>query len=131
MTTEDELDAKIAKLFDEVTTTKVDMANGKPRISDQATLDQMEREEEARRMEEACGMFLTAERRFQKLCDHRDKVSDPKVNVAWWEALESVYEREKVVWRLFVGPQPTMAENQLWAKFRKLLLEGCKLKADA
>ena len=79
MKTEDELDAEIAKLFDEVTTTKVEMVNGKPRISDQATLDQMEREEAARRMEEACGMFLTAERRFQKLSDHPDKVTDPKV----------------------------------------------------
>jgi hypothetical protein len=107
------------------------MVNGKPRISDQATLDQMEREDAARCMEEACGMFLTAERRFQKLCAHPDKVTDPKLNVAWWESLEQVYEREKVVWRLFVGPQPTMADNKLYAKFRKLLLEGSKLKADA
>jgi hypothetical protein len=131
MKTEDELDAEIAKLFDEGTTTKVEMVNGKPRISDQATLDQMEREEAARRMEEACGMFLTAERRFQKLNGHPDKVTDPKVNLAWWESLELVYEREKVVWRLFVGAQPTMADNKLYAKFRKLLLEGSKLKADA
>jgi hypothetical protein len=29
MKTEDELDAEIAKLFDEVTTTKVEMVNGK------------------------------------------------------------------------------------------------------
>jgi hypothetical protein len=41
MKTEDELDAQIAKLFDEGTTTKVEMVNGKPRISDQATLDQV------------------------------------------------------------------------------------------
>jgi hypothetical protein len=131
MKIEDELDAEIAKLFDEGTTTKVEMVNSKPRISDQATLDQMEREETARRMEEACGMFLTAERRFQKLSDHPDKVTDPKVNLAWWESLEQVYERERVVWRLFVGPQPNMASNKLYAKFRKLLLEGSKLKADA
>jgi hypothetical protein len=82
-------------------------------------------------MEEACGMFLTAERRFQKLCDHPDKVTDPKVNVAWWESLEQVYEREKVVWRLFVGSQPTMADNKLYAKFRELLLKGSNLKANA
>jgi len=105
--------------------------NSKPRISDQATLDQMEREEAACRMEEACGMFLTAERRFQKLSDHPDKVTDPKVNMAWWESLEQVYERERVVWRLFVGPQPTIEDNNLYTKFRKLLLEGRKLKADA
>ena len=90
MKTEDELDAEVAKLFDEVKTAKVEMVNGKPRISDQATLDQMEREEAARRMEKACCMFLTAERRFQKLCDHPDKVTDPKVNVAWWESLDRV-----------------------------------------
>jgi len=131
MKTEDELNAEIAKLFDEVTTTKVEMVNGKPRISDQATLDQMEQEETARRMEEACGMFLTAERRFQKLNGHPDKVTDPKVNLAWWESLELAYERERVVWRLFVGPQPDMASNRLYAKFRKLLLEGSGLKADA
>ena len=131
MKTEDELDAEIAKLFDEGTTTKVEMVNSKPRISDQATLDQMEREEAARRMEEACGMFLTAERRFQKLSDHPDKVTDPKVNLAWWESLELVYERERVVWRLFVGPQPTLEQNKLYARFRELLLKGRSLKANA
>ena len=76
-------------------------------------------------------MFLTAERRFQKLNGQPDKVTDPKVNVAWWENLEQVYEREKVVWRLFVGPQPTLEQNKLYARFRKLLLGGSKLKADA
>ncbi len=131
MKTEDELDAEIAKLFDEGTTTKVEMVNSKPPISDQATLDQMEREEAARRMEEACGMFLTAERRFQKLSDHPDKVTDPKVNLAWWESLELVYERERVVWRLFVGPQPTLEQNKLYARFRELLLKGRSLKANA
>ena len=131
MKTEDELDAEIARLFDEGTTTKVEMVNGKPRISDQATLDQIEREETALCMEEACGMFLTAERRFQKLSDHPDKVTDPKVNLAWWESLQTVYERERVVWRLFVGAQPTIEDNKLYARFRELLLKGSKLKAKA
>ena len=76
-------------------------------------------------------MFLTAERRFQKLNSHPDKVTDPKVNMAWWESLEQVYERERVVWRLFVGPQPTMGDNKLYAKFRELLLKGSNLKANA
>lgn len=131
MKTEDERDVEIAKLFDEVTTTKVEVVNSKTHVTDEQTIAQMEREEEARRMEEACGMFLTAERRFQKLCDHPDKVTDPKVNLAWWESLEQVYEREKVVWRLFVGAQPTMADNKLYAKFRDLLLKGSNLKANA
>ncbi len=125
------LEAQIAKIFDEVTTTKVEMVNGKPRITDEATLAQMEREEEARRMEEACGMFLSAERRFQKIDAHPDKMSDVAVNLAWWESLEQVYERERVVWRLFVGAQPTIEDNKLYARFRAMLLKGSSLKASA
>ena len=131
MKTEDELDSEIAKLFDEVKTTKVEMVNGKPRISDQATLDQMEREEDARRMEEACGLFLTREREFQRIAQHPRVVTDPQMNALWWDRLEAVYVAEKAVQKLFTGPQPTMADNRLYAKFRKLLLEGSKLKADA
>ena len=130
MTKEDELDARIAKLFDEGTTTKVEMVNGKPRISDQATLDQMEREETARRLEEACQIFLTREREFQRIAQHPRVATDPQMNCLWWDRLEAVYVAEKAVWKLFVGAQPTMAENRLYAKFRKLLLEGSKLKAD-
>ena len=131
MKTEDELDAKIAKLFDEVTTTKVEMVNGKPRISDQATLDQMEREEAARRLEEACQIFLTRERQFQRIAQHPRVVTDPEMNCLWWDRLEAVYVAEKAAQKLFNGPQPTMAENRLWAQFRRLLIENRKLKADA
>jgi hypothetical protein len=70
------------------------------------------------------------ERRFQKLCSHPDVVSDPKVNVAWWESLEQVYEREQVAWRLFVGSQPTLEQNKLYARFRAMLLKGSSLKFE-
>lgn len=131
MKTEDELDAETAKLFDEVRTTKVEMVNGRPRISDQATLEAMEREEAARRMEEACGLFLTREREFQKIAAHPDVVTNPRINCLWWDRLEAVYLAEKAVQKLFTGPQPTMADNKLYAKFRELLLKGSKLKANA
>jgi hypothetical protein len=58
-------------------------------------------------------------------------VTDPKVNVAWWESLEQVYERERVVWRLFVGSQPTIEDNKLYTRFRDMLLKGSKLGANA
>jgi hypothetical protein len=131
MKTEDELDAEVAKMFDEVTTTNAEMVNGKPRISDQATLDQMEREEAARRLEEACRIFLTREREFQRIAEHPRVVSDPQMNALWWDRLEAVYVAEKAVQKLFTGPQPTMADNRLYATFRRLLLEGSKLKANA
>jgi hypothetical protein len=129
-TEEDRLDAEIAQMFDEVKEVHVQMVNGKPRVSDEAMLAQMEREEAARHMDEACGMFLTAERRFQKLSALPD-VRDPKVNLVWWEALEHVYEREKVVWRLFVGSRPSPEQNKLYAQFRAMLLKGSSLKPSA
>jgi hypothetical protein len=131
MKTEDELDAEIAKLFDEGTTTKVEAVNCKPRISDEATLDQMAREEAARRLQEACQIFLTREREFQRIAEHPRVVADPQMNCLWWDRLEAVYVAEKAVQKLFTGPQPTVADNKLYARFRKLLLDGSKLKADA
>ena len=122
---------KIAKLFDDVTENAPDGKLKKHLISDEETIAEMEREEDARRMEQACQMFLSAERRFQKLCAHPDKVTDPKVNLAWWESLEEVSEREKVVWRLFVGSQPSPEQNRLYAKFREMLVQGSRLKANA
>jgi hypothetical protein len=130
MKNEDELDAGIAKLFDEDSTDKVEMVNGKPRISDEATLAQMERKEAARRLEEACQIFLTREREFQRIAQHPRVVTDPEMNCLWWDRLEAVYVAEKAVWKLFVGPQPTPAENRLYSTFRRLLLEGSKLKAN-
>lgn len=131
MTTEDELDAQIAKTCNEVTRIKVEMVNGKPRISDQATLDQMEREETARRLEEACQIFLTREREFQRIAQHPRVVTDPEMNCLWWDRLEAVYVAEKAAQKLFNGPQPSMAENRLWTQFRRLLIENRRLKADA
>ena len=52
-------------------------------------------------------MFLTAERKFQKLNRNPDCVTDPHLNLEWWDALELVYRAERTVWRLFVEPQPT------------------------
>ena len=98
---------------------------------DKQTIEQMDREEDARRMEEACGLFLTAEREHQRLSARHDVVSDPKINLLWWESLERVYEREKVVWRLFVGSQPSPEQNKLYAQFRAMLLKGSCLKANA
>ena len=82
-------------------------------------------------MREACGMFLTAERRFRRLDTHPDVVKDSKLNLQWWDALESLYERDKALWRMFVGSQPTMADNKLYARFREMLLKGGSLKANA
>jgi|SRR6516165_10587756 hypothetical protein len=99
--------------------------------TDRQTIEEMDRQEQARMLEEACGLFLTAEREHQRLSARHDVVSDPKINLLWWESLERVYEREKVVWRLFVGSQPSPEQNKLYAQFRAMLLKGSCLKANA
>jgi len=118
--TDDEL---IGSMFDEVVSTTI-----KP---DGTVEEVSSADHQAEAMREACGMFLTAERRFQKLNRHPDRVTDPRINVEWWDALEDVYEKEKALWRLFVGPQPDLASNRLYARFREMLLKGSRLKANA
>ena len=86
---------------------------------------------QAEAMGEACGLFLTAERRFRKLNDNPRCVTDPDLNVRWWEALDLVYRAERNVWRLFVGAHANPRSNMLYGKFREMLLKGSKLKADA
>jgi hypothetical protein len=81
-------------------------------------------------MKTACGLFLTAERKFRKISAHPDVVTDPVINCEWWDCLEMVYTCEKTVWRMFVGPQPTMEDNKLYAKFREILLKNGRLKAN-
>jgi len=111
------------EMFDEISTTiKPDGAVEERRVTDDAL--------KAEAMREACGMFLTAERKFRKLNANSDCVIDPRLNVEWWDALDLVYRAEKTVWRLFVGPQPDMRSNELYARFRELLLRGGSLKAD-
>jgi len=82
-------------------------------------------------MDDACRAFVAAERKFQKLNANSGCVTDPRLNLEWWDSLELLYRTDKTVWRLFVGPQPDMRSNRLYARFRELLLKGSSLKADA
>ncbi len=82
-------------------------------------------------MRDACHAFACAERRFRKLDENPACVTDPALNLRWWDALESMYLCDKTCWRLFVGSQPDPASNKLYAKFRSLLLKGKSLKPDA
>lgn len=113
------------EMFDEIVSTKIE--DGKVTVEREPTKDTLQ----AEAMYEACKMFLTAERKFQKLNANPDCVTDPKLNMRWWDALEFVNQRERVVWRLFVGPQADPASNRQYAQFRKLLLEGKFPKANA
>lgn len=113
------------EMFDETVSTKIE--DGKVTVERKPTEDALQAEE----MEQACGVFLVLEKKFQRINAQPEAVTDPKLNAMWWDALESVYQAERVVWRLFVGPQPDMRSNKLYARFRELLLKDKSLKADA
>jgi len=120
-TGDDTVDSKFDELIS--TTIKADGTVEERRVTEDTL--------QAEAMQEACGAFLAAERKFRKINAHPDVVTDPRLNVEWWDSLELVYRSEKTVWRLFVGSQPTMADNKLYAKFRELLLKGSSLNANA
>ena len=103
------------EMFDEIVSTKID--GGKVTVEREPTEDTLQ----AEAMREACGMFLSAERKFRKLDANLDCVTDPRLNAQWWDQLELVYRRERTVWRLFLGPQPDPASNRQYAEFRRLL----------
>lgn len=123
--TEDEADKIVATMFDELVSTKIE--GGKVTVEREPTEDALQ----AEAMKDACGMFLTAERKFQKLNSNPDCVSDSLLNEEWWDALAHVHRTERTVWRLFVGSQPDTRSKKLYARFRELLLKGSSLKADA
>ena len=64
------------EMFDELTETRIE-ADGTAQVRTMYDEDALQPEA----MREACGMFLTAERRFQKLNANPDCVTDPRLNV--------------------------------------------------
>jgi hypothetical protein len=127
--TEDEADAKVATLFDEINVTKVEMVNGKPRISDEQTLREMQ-------FAEACEELVAAEREFTewdakatKKWAHPD--ADPANLCQWFDALERRYQADKRLWLLFVGADRSVRSNCLYNSFRRLLLSNGKTRANA
>lgn len=84
-----------------------------------------------RLMRKACAVFIAAHRRFEHLDRDPESVYVKEKNLEWWDALELLYEKDKALWRLFVGEQPTRMDNMLYAKFRESLLACKKLRANA
>jgi hypothetical protein len=125
MKTEDEMDAEIAKIFDEVTTTEVEMVNGEPYISDEQTLAEMD-------FAAACEAMVEAEKRFRRLDRqaHAQK-GVPENMVEWFDALESRYLTDKKLWELFTAGDRSVRSNKMYNEYRLILLRGESTRADA
>jgi hypothetical protein len=111
----------VDSMFDEITETRVKMVDGKPRVQTVSDTD----------FAKACKKFIAAHRTFEYLDNNPDKYTDRAIRLAWWNALEEVYETGNVVWRGFVGEHPDPASNRQYAQFRELLLAGKPTQANA
>lgn len=131
MKTEAELDANIAKLFDEDTTTKVEQVNGKPRISDEQTLREMQFAEACEELVAAEGEFAEWDAKATQKWAHPD--ADPANLCYWFDSLERRYKADRNLWLLFTGGDRSMRSNCLYNSFRRHLLrrDGTKLRANA
>lgn len=100
-------------------------------ITDEETIAQMDREENARLLEEAAGMFLTHQRDFMKVTARADVMTDCLTNCIFWDRLHALSESERTLQRIFMGPQPSLEQHRLYGRFRRMLLDGSRLKPNA
>ena len=115
--TEDEAD----KLFETI----VKMVNGKPYISDEQTLAEMD-------FATACEAMVEAEKRFQRLNRHaHTQKGVPEDMVEWFDALESRYLPDKKLWELFTARDRSARSNEMYNEYRLILLRGKTTKPDA
>ena len=117
-----ELDEGTKKLFD---------VEPKKLISDEAQIAELERNEQARLLEQAAGEFLTHERDFWKIATRPDVTSDSLSNCIFWDRLHALSESENTLQKIFMGPQPSLEQHRLYGRFRRMLLEGSRLEANA
>ncbi|MGC2529784.1 MAG: hypothetical protein WA639_18695 [Candidatus Acidiferrum sp.] len=100
-------------------------------ITDEQTIAQMEREDNARLLEEAAGMFLTHQRDFMKVAARADVMTDCLTNCIFWDRLHALSESERTLQHIFMGPQPSLEQHRLYGRFRRMLLDGSRLKPNA
>ncbi len=109
--TEDEADKIVETMFDQITGT----AGKDEKTHDRTLLDEALKGDE---MFAACERMVITHRKFDKLNGHPRKCHDPQINLCWWHALHAMAEAEGRVWRPFVGPHPTPADNPQYASWR-------------
>jgi hypothetical protein len=123
--TENETDKLIETMFDEARTVSAKRVNGKPYVSDEQTLAEMD-------FAAACSAMIEAEKRFQRLdrLAHAQK-GVPEDMVEWFDALESRYLTDKKLWELFTAGDRSVRSNKMYNDYRLILLRGETSKPDA
>jgi hypothetical protein len=115
------------EMFDELISTTI-KPDGTAEVKPLATGETLAEAEFA----EACDEYVRAARKFEKL----DRIAKAQKGVpdnlcAWFDALEEQYKADKRLWLLFVDADRSRRSNLMYCEYRKMLLSGEKLRADA
>lgn len=115
------------EMFDEVIETTI-KSDGTAEVKPLATGETLVEAEFA----EACDEYVRAAKKFEKL----DRIAKAQKGIpdnlcAWFDALEEQYKSDKRLWLLFVGADRSRRSNLMYCEYRKMLLSGEKLRADA
>ena len=125
MTDEGKMDAEIASMFDEVTEVKT--VNGKPMISDEETLRQMDAEEMANAIADLTRSFSD----FNAIMSRGVDPVDPEKSLGWWRATEYLMLANNRLKDIFCGRDRSPASIRQYARFRSKMLEGKRYRTDA
>ncbi len=121
--TDDEL---IATMFDEVK--EVRMVNGKPRVTDEQTVADMDAEE----MKNSVADLLRSWRRFREIDASVAATSGAQLGIEWWRSLQYLALADSRVKEAFIGGDRSPRSIRLFHQYKLRLIEGGKkLPADA
>lgn len=124
--TEDQADAKVATLFDEITEVKT--VNGKPKVTDEQTIRDMEA---AKEMEDAIADLIRSFKDFNQIMSHGVEPTDPLKSIPWWRALQFLALADSRLKEAFICGDRSPASIRQYAKFRSKMLEGKRYRPDA
>lgn len=123
--TEDEADAKIATLFDEIT--EVKMVNGKPTVSDEQTIRDMEA---AKEMEDAIADLVRSFKDFTDIMTRGVNPTDPVSSIAWWRCLQFLALADSRCKEAFICGDRSPASMSQYARFKSKTLEDKRYRPD-
>jgi hypothetical protein len=121
--TDDEL---IATMFDEVK--EVPMVNGKPRVTDEQTVADMDAVE----MKNSVADLLRSWRRFREIDASVAATSGAQLGIEWWRSLQYLALADSRMKEAFIGGDRSPRSIRLYHQYKLRLIEGAKkLPADA
>jgi hypothetical protein len=122
--TEDEADKLVQTMFDEDRT--VEMVNGKPRISDEQTI----REMEAKELEEAFTDFVRSWREFEAM--RPEMATDyGRPGILWWRALQFLALAESNFKEKFIQGDRSPRSIQQFHRFKLKMASGRRYQTEA